>query len=35
MVGRGPKPIGEFGGRHIYDRQTVLEWLRGLIQPIE
>jgi hypothetical protein len=35
MVGRGPKPVGEFGGRHIYDRSTVIEWLRGLIKPLE
>jgi hypothetical protein len=35
MLGKGPKAIGEFGGRHIYDRQTVVEWLRGLIRPLE
>jgi hypothetical protein len=35
MLGKGPKAIGEFGGRHIYDRETVVEWLRGLIRPLE
>jgi hypothetical protein len=35
MLGRGPKAVGEFGGRHIYNRATVIEWLRGLIKPIE
>jgi hypothetical protein len=35
MLGRGPKAIGEFGGRHIYDREVVLEWLRSLIRPLE
>jgi hypothetical protein len=35
MLGRGPKAIGEFGGRHIYDKETVVQWLRGLIKPIE
>ena len=35
MLGRGPKAIGKFGGRHIYDREVVLEWLRSLIRPLE
>jgi hypothetical protein len=35
MLGRGPKAIGEFGGRHIYDREVVLEWLRSPIRPLE
>ena len=35
MERRGPPALGEFGGKHIYDRAVVLEWLRGLIRPIE
>ena len=35
MVGKGPKALGECGGRHLYDREVALEWLRGLIRPLE
>jgi hypothetical protein len=35
MLGQGPKPIGEFGGCHIYDRGTVITWLRSMIRPLE
>jgi hypothetical protein len=35
MVGKGPKAIGVVCGRHIYDRETAVAWLHGLIKPIE
>ena len=35
VLGKGPKPLGEFGGRHIYDRGTVITWLRSMIRPLE
>jgi hypothetical protein len=35
MLGKGPKPLGEFGGRHIYDRGAVIAWLKSTIRPLE
>ncbi len=34
MNNHGPAPIGEFGGRHLYDKEEVIRWLRSLIRPI-
>jgi hypothetical protein len=33
MHGQGPKAIGEFGGRHLYEKAEVVRWLRSLIKP--
>jgi hypothetical protein len=34
MLGKGPKAIGEFGGRHLYEKEEVVRWLRSLIKPV-
>jgi hypothetical protein len=34
MIGQGPKPLGRIGQRHVYAREDVLKWLKGLIKPI-
>jgi hypothetical protein len=35
MVGRGPKPIGRVGPRHVYAREEVLRWIANdLIKPV-
>jgi hypothetical protein len=35
MEGRGPIAVGQFNGRHVYRREDVLAWLRGLISPVD
>jgi hypothetical protein len=35
MNGRGPKPIGRVGIRHVYARDEVLRWITSdLIKPV-
>jgi hypothetical protein len=35
MARKGPPPLGVFSGKHVYDRQAALEWLRSMIRPLE
>lgn len=35
MRGRGPKPIGKVGIRHVYARDEVLRWIANdLVKPL-
>jgi hypothetical protein len=35
MARKGPPPLGVFSGKHVYDREAVIEWLRSMIRPLE
>jgi hypothetical protein len=36
MRGRGPKPIGRVGIRHVYARDEVMRWIANdLVRPLE